>query len=289
MVEAAHSMTRWLSLATLAVAAAVLAAACGLSNAGLNDTTDDSSTAPVDATTEATPGQDAMGGGDVGRSEAGLDAPVSDAPADVHISDAHADATPVEGGGGCATSTDCPPPMACQVNKTCGLSCGTGQSACNGGCCSVFTCVAFDNNHCGAACTPCAGLTPTCGAGGTCTGSCGGPGDGTCQTSCCNAGQCAAVGAQSCGDWGANCVACSAATGGTNCELINAHYVCGCDGPANQSQCAPGNACHNNLCGAACDGQHPCNGGCCSDDAIATATCVAACDGGTTCQQNYCQ
>lgn len=279
-------MSRWAVLAALVVAP-VLGAACGLNVAGLKDTSDDSGAAPADATAEGTTAQDAAGG-DVAAGEAGRDASSKDAASDAQTPDAHTDAMPAEAGGGCNTSTDCPPPMACQVNKTCGLSCGAGQSACNGGCCSVFTCVAFDNNHCGGACTPCAGLTPTC-AGGTCTGSCGGPNDGTCQTSCCSAGQCAAVGAQSCGDWGAACVACSAATGGTNCELINTHYVCGCDGPGNQSQCATGNACHNMLCGAACDGQHPCNGGCCSGTDLATSTCVAACGGGMMCQQNYCQ
>ena len=279
-------MNRWAVLATPFVAAA-LGAACGLSDGGLEDTHDDSGAAEhPDATTDAATGPDAMAVGDGAAGDAG--APGTDAAADAHISDAHADATPVYDGG-CSTSADCPPPMACQGNKVCGSACGTGQGSCNGGCCSFFTCVAFDNDHCGATCTACAGLTPTCGAGGTCTGSCGGAADGTCQTSCCSAGQCATVGAQSCGNWGAACVACSVANGGPNCELVNANYFCGCDGPASQSQCAAGNACHNNLCGTSCDGQHPCNGGCCSGNTIATSTCVAACDGGMSCQGNYCQ
>jgi hypothetical protein len=277
-------MNRWAALAALAVASA-LGAACGLGVGGLRDTSDDSGASPVDATADGTTPKDGAGGGDVAPGDAGRDAPVTDAAAQ---QDAHADAMPALDAG-CNSSTDCPIPQACQANKVCGLSCGTGQGPCNGGCCSLFSCVAFDNGHCGATCTACAGLKPTCGAGGSCTGSCGGPDDGTCQTSCCSAGQCAAVGNQSCGDWGAACVACSAATGGPHCELINASYVCGCDGPANQSQCPTGNACHNLQCGTACDGQHPCNGGCCSGNDLATSTCVASCGVGRACQGNYCQ
>jgi hypothetical protein len=283
-------MNRWAALAIflMPAAAAALGAACGLSDGGLEDSHDDSGAEHPDATTDAATVHDAMGGGDGAVGDAGPGTPSADAAADAHISDAHADATPVYDGG-CSTAAGCPVPQACQANKVCGLSCGAGQSSCNGGCCSLFTCVAFDNDHCGALCTGCGGLTPTCGAGGTCTGSCGGTGDGTCQTSCCSAGQCAAVGNQTCGDWGASCVDCASTNAGTNCELINANYVCGCDGPANQSQCPTGYACVNKQCSTICDGQHPCNGGCCSGNDQASSTCVAACDGGMTCQGNYCQ
>jgi hypothetical protein len=279
---------RSVALASLAVAA-MLGAACGLSVGGLEDTREDSGTRSVDATADVTGTHDAAGGGDVAPGDAAFESSKADAALDAHIPDAHPDSMPVPDGGSCHASSDCPSPMACQGNKVCGSACGTGQGDCNGGCCSLFTCVAFDNDHCGATCTACGGQTPTCGAGGTCNGTCGGPGDGTCQTSCCSAGQCAAVGDQTCGDWGASCVACSAASSGTHCELLNTNYVCGCDGPGSQSQCPTGNACHNQQCGTACDGQHPCNGGCCSGNDLATSTCVAACSSGMACMGNYCQ
>jgi hypothetical protein len=98
------------------------------------------------------------------------------------------------------------------------------------------------------------------------------------------------VGNQSCGDFGATCVNCSGMASGSNCELIAFNYVCGCDGPGSSSQCPPGDACNNQQCATACDGQHPCNGGCCSGNDIGSSTCVPSCDGGAACPAgNFCQ
>ncbi|MGO8995704.1 MAG: hypothetical protein ACLQVI_20525, partial [Polyangiaceae bacterium] len=129
---------------------------------------------------------------------------------------------------------------------------------------------------------------PTCGANGTCNGNCGGATDGTCQTSCCNDGTCAAISGTTCGNFGAACVNCSGSDAGSSCELIGLNEVCGCDGPPSDSQCPPGNACYNEQCTTACDGQHPCNGGCCSGNNLASSTCVPSCEAGT-CTGNYCQ
>jgi hypothetical protein len=197
----------------------------------------------------------------------------------------------VNGACGCNGSPDCPSPNACQGDHVCGSGCGTGKLPCNGGCCNGNACVAFDNDHCGGPmCAACGGLTPTCGAKGTCNGNCDGTGDGTCQMSCCNAGTCVTSGAKNCGDPGTSCVDCTGSDAGSSCELINGHSVCGCDGPGSAGQCPPGNACHDQQCGSGCDGMHPCNTGCCSgNQTVAMSTCVEACEGGLTCMAGYCQ
>jgi hypothetical protein len=106
---------------------------------------------------------------------------------------------------------------------------------------------------------------------------------------CCNAGSCTNSGDRACGDPGQACVDCASAMAGTKCITLNGHQVCGCAGPGNSDQCSPNMACHNNQCGAACDGQHPCNGGCCSGNDLANSVCIAACAQGAKCQGNYCQ
>jgi hypothetical protein len=313
--------TRWFAL-SCAAAAALLGASCGLSTGGLEDTGGDASVPGDDATADSTTTFDTGGFTDTAPGDTAAESSKVDAALDSPAPhDANSDSMPVEDGGkcmgtptscgppgscvdcthsasggacvkgacGCNGSNDCPAPTACQANKVCGSPCGGGQGPCNGGCCSFFSCVAFDNGHCGGSCTPCGGPTPTCGANGMCNGNCGGPGDGTCQTSCCSNGTCAAIGDQTCGDWGSTCVACSAATGGAHCKLIGVDYQCGCDGPGSPDQCPVGDACHNMLCSSSCDGQHPCNGGCCSGNVIATSTCVAGCDGGLNCTGSYCQ
>lgn len=313
--------TGWLVVACLA-ASALLGVACGLSTSGLEDTGGDSAAPGNDATADMTTTFDTGGGVDAATGDVATESSKADAFGDAPSPhDAQADSMPppqdggackgsptscgspgkcvdctssgngaacVGGACGCNGPKDCPAGNACQGNKTCGSACGTGQSACNGSCCSLFSCVAFDNNHCGGACAPCGGQTPTCGANGMCNDSCGGTGDGTCQMSCCNAGHCAGVGNQTCGDWGASCVACSITAGGANCELVGINFQCGCDGPNHPEQCPTGNACYNMQCGATCDAQHPCNGGCCSGNSLLTSTCVAACSDGGMCMGGVC-
>jgi hypothetical protein len=195
----------------------------------------------------------------------------------------------VNGACGCNTPTDCPVASACQSNHTCGSSCGGGgQGGCNGGCCSTGNCVAFDNNHCGAACNPCGGQQPTCGADGSCNGDCGDAGNGTCQNSCCGSGTCAAITPQTCGNPGSTCVDCTSSPAGNQCEMFGGLNFCGCDGPGNQTQCPPNNACYMLQCGVACDGQHPCNGGCCSGGNM-PAACLDNCPSGESCKMNFCQ
>jgi hypothetical protein len=194
----------------------------------------------------------------------------------------------VGGACGCNGPNDCPPHLACQPNHLCAAAC-TGPDQCNGGCCSAATCIAFDNEHCGGPCLPCGGLTPTCGTDGACHGTCGGPQDGTCQGSCCNAGTCALVGDNSCGDYGQSCTDCASGDAGTKCMLIGGNSVCGCQGPLNQDQCPTGMACYMNHCGQACDGQHPCNGGCCSGNDIHMDTCQPQCRNGQQCIGGFCQ
>ena len=75
---------------------------------------------------------------------------------------------------------------------------------------------------------------------------------------------------------------------GSNCEFIAPNSVCGCDGPPSSAQCPTGNACLNMKCTTACDGQHPCNGGCCSGNDNATSTCLAVCPSTLKCTNNYC-
>ncbi|HTQ43160.1 MAG TPA: hypothetical protein VMI75_10425 [Polyangiaceae bacterium] len=106
---------------------------------------------------------------------------------------------------------------------------------------------------------------------------------------CCNdKGMCANAGNKSCGGGGATCVDCTNSPLGNQCVLITGVETCGCAGPGNQNQCPMNNACHNNQCGTSCDGQHPCNGGCCSGNDLATSTCVTACTGGMMCTMNFC-
>jgi hypothetical protein len=174
--------------ATLAFAVAAIgcAAACGLSGVGLQES--DGGEPGTDAATDATL-DDAQTGdvamGEVSTSDTAADVLGTDAPHDAHPSmDAPADSptmndagvclnTPascgapgacadcsgssngaacVGGACGCNTSGDCPALEACQANHVCSSACG-GAQTCNGGCCSGATCVAVDNNHCGAACT----------------------------------------------------------------------------------------------------------------------------------------
>jgi hypothetical protein len=108
---------------------------------------------------------------------------------------------------------------------------------------------------------------------------------------CCNdKGMCAnAGGGKSCGSLGEPCVDCTNSPLGSQCEVVGGVQQCGCDGPGNQNQCPMNNACYNNRCGTSCDGQHPCNGGCCSGNDIGTDTCLTACTGGMMCMMNYCQ
>jgi hypothetical protein len=108
-------------------------------------------------------------------------------------------------------------------------------------------------------------------------------------TSCCNAGKCANVGDKTCGDPGQPCSDCSTSPNGSKCIALGGHQVCGCGGPGNPNDCPNGMACHNQQCVTACDGQHPCHGGCCSGNDLATSTCMPTCGPGTTCQGNYCQ
>jgi hypothetical protein len=115
----------------------------------------------------------------------------------------------------------------------------------------------------------------------TCTG-CG-------PNQCCDDGACTQIGNTACGDPGQACVDCTTSPLGNQCIMLNAHQTCGCAGPGNQNQCPTGNACYNKQCGTSCDGQHPCNGGCCSGNDVASSTCVAACGAGMMCQGNYCQ
>jgi hypothetical protein len=105
---------------------------------------------------------------------------------------------------------------------------------------------------------------------------------------CCSGAICVTIGATACGDPGQKCVDCTGAAAGNQCILLNLHEVCGCAGPANEDQCPTGDACHNQQCGTSCDGQHPCNGGCCSGN-LATSTCVVACPANAQCTGNYCQ
>jgi hypothetical protein len=106
---------------------------------------------------------------------------------------------------------------------------------------------------------------------------------------CCNdKGMCAGIGNKTCGDPGLACSDCTNSPLGNQCIMLGGHQTCGCGGPANSNQCPMNNACHNMQCGTSCDGQHPCNGGCCSGNDVATSTCVAMCVG-MTCMGNYCQ
>jgi hypothetical protein len=106
---------------------------------------------------------------------------------------------------------------------------------------------------------------------------------------CCNSGKCSPIGDHACADPGQDCVDCASAATGNKCIALAGHQVCGCAGPANKEQCPANMACHNQQCGVACDGQHPCNGGCCSGNDLATSVCVVACASGTACMGNYCQ
>jgi hypothetical protein len=98
---------------------------------------------------------------------------------------------------------------------------------------------------------------------------------------------CAGIGDGTCGDPGQTCTSCATAPTGTKCILLGGHETCGCAGPANPDQCPMGMACHNQQCSTACDGQHPCNGGCCSGNDLATSTCIPVCLSGM-CTGNYC-
>jgi len=107
---------------------------------------------------------------------------------------------------------------------------------------------------------------------------------------CCNdKGMCTNAGNKTCGSLGETCVDCTNSPLGNQCVVIGGVQTCGCAGPGNQNQCPMNDACHNNQCGTSCDGQHPCNGGCCSGNDLATSTCVTACTSGMMCMMNYCQ
>jgi hypothetical protein len=107
---------------------------------------------------------------------------------------------------------------------------------------------------------------------------------------CCNdKGMCTGVGNKTCGSMGETCVDCTNSPLGNQCVVVAGVQACGCAGPGNQNQCPMNNACHNNQCGTSCDGQHPCNGGCCSGDNLLSSTCVMACPGGMMCMMNFCQ
>jgi len=106
---------------------------------------------------------------------------------------------------------------------------------------------------------------------------------------CCDNGTCTKIGNTACGDPGQTCVDCTASPLGNQCIMLNMHQTCGCAGPGNQNQCPMNNACHNMQCGTSCDGMHPCNGGCCSGNNIASDTCLAACTQGMMCMGGYCQ
>ena len=315
-----------LAALTLCAAAGLLAAACGLGTSGLEGSDDAGVTqgadAGLDATTDTGPVTGDSATSDGGKVDAPTDVQAHDVAHDAPQTDAPTDSAPppqdggvcantptscgapghcescvgssqggacVGGACGCNGPGDCPVPGACQLNHTCGTPCA-GPGECNGGCCSNFTCVTFDNAHCGVTCSPCIGATPTCGANGSCNGNCGGSGDGTCQTSCCNAGTCAIVGNASCGDYGMACVNCSTSSMGSVCEITVNGGGCGCDGPGSSNQCPPGMSCYNKQCSTTCDGQHPCSTGCCSGNMIGTSMCVPNCgDAGMTCNMNYCQ
>jgi hypothetical protein len=87
-------------------------------------------------------------------------------------------------------------------------------------------------------------------------------------TQCCKDGVCTDVGNTSCADPGQACVDCTTSPRGNQCLMLNAHQTCGCSGPNSPDQCPMNNACHNQQCGTSCDGQHPCNGGCCSGNLL---------------------
>lgn len=111
---------------------------------------------------------------------------------------------------------------------------------------------------------------------------------------CCSNGACVKVSNAACGNGDQACVDCTTPPGslaGNQCIVPQgqALNVCGCAGPGNENQCPTGNACHNQQCGTSCDGQHPCNGGCCSGNDLASSTCLAVCANGMSCQGNYCQ
>ena len=89
----------------------------------------------------------------------------------------------------------------------------------------------------------------------------------------------------SCGAPGA-CVDCATSSLGHVCVVIDGAQTCGCGGPANPQDCPAQTACRDMLCATACDGQHPCNGGCCSTET--NGTCVAACGPGAVCVVNVC-
>jgi hypothetical protein len=91
--------------------------------------------------------------------------------------------------------------------------------------------------------------------------------------------------AASCGATGA-CVSCATSLLGQTCLLLNGAETCGCGGPALPTDCPVGMACRTMQCETACDGQHPCNGGCCS--AVTNGTCVASCPNNATCVLNAC-
>ena len=185
----------------------------------------------------------------------------------------------VSGVCGCQTFSDCPIGNACdpKVHK-CSASCA-GNLACNGGCCDGQKCQAGGTpSACGGgggACVACGGGTPTC-ASGACTSTCsvGAPGaPGVCgQGFCCNAqNQCAAVGNASCGAVGATCLDCTPGVAGAVC-LGNG--LCGCKSGAD---CATNQACKNGLCSSACDGNSPCNSGCCANGTCAPGVTQTAC------------
>jgi hypothetical protein len=89
----------------------------------------------------------------------------------------------------------------------------------------------------------------------------------------------------SCGAPGA-CVDCATSSQGHACVVINGAQTCGCGGPANPQDCPAQLACRDMQCATACDGQHPCNGGCCS--AATNGACVAVCGPGAACIVNVC-
>jgi hypothetical protein len=182
-------------------------------------------------------------------------------------------------------------------SATCAV--GNGGANCgNGFCCDANnTCQTVGNNSCGpsgAACVDCSKSAngPICSNNGTC--GCGSDTDcpmnqackgGVCGTACdvndpCNGGccnpngnVCAAGNTQmACATTNSkSCVSCANNNMGTACVSANNMVFCGCN---SSTDCPALTACNTttHLCGAACDMNTPCNGGCCT--AANNGTCM---------------
>ncbi|MSP58780.1 MAG: hypothetical protein EXR72_00280 [Myxococcales bacterium] len=186
---------------------------------------------------------------------------------------------------GCLAALDCDPGKVCAGGKCSAQGCDANRP-CNGGCCDNGNCVAgTESGKCGIngkICSLCGAGTPTC-AGGVCASACvaGQPGAaGVCGPGfCCGANdQCTKLSDGTCGLQGAICADCAQSGVGPRCVPSGA---CGCGGPAD---CPKGEACKAGVCGAACDVNAACNGGCCSGGMCQVGNTASACAvGGAQC------